>query len=59
MSVVKCTHKGAKHKMVRSDLVAKGMYNRKILRNFIRLWATRRGYKPSFAVYHKWADWRM
>lgn len=59
MVTVKKTQKGATHKMIRPDLVAKGMYNRKILRNFIRLWAARMNYKPSFAVHHKFCDWRM
>ena len=55
----KKTSKGAKHKPVRPDLMVKGRYNRRIIRNSIRAWAERRGYKPSEAVNRKWREWAM
>ena len=43
---------------VRYDIPAK-QYNRKILRNSIRAWAERKGYKPSETVRRKWLEWRF
>ena len=57
-SVLQKTRKGAKHKPVRPDLMVKGTYNRRIIRNSIRAWAERRGFKPSQTVHRKWLEWR-
>ena len=57
-SVLQKTSKGAKHIPVRPDLMVKGKYNRRIIRNSIRAWAERKGFKPAEAVHRKWIEWR-
>ena len=58
-SLTKKTYKGAKHKVVRPDLMVQGKtYNRKVLRNSIRHWAEKKDFKPLESVRRKWLEWR-
>jgi len=47
-----------KKKPARADIKEQGKtYNRKILRNAVKHWAGKKGYKPSQAVHRKWFEW--
>ncbi len=45
-------------KPARADIKEQGKtYNRKILRNSVKHWTGKKGYKPSEAVHRKWFEW--